>query len=278
LSTFEEGLFSVVKARDESSVLPVYLGLFVLGHVWQLLLGFDAVLAKNIIQVLGLCLFNTLFLVYSFIEIIEIKSLVAARVVGILIWVIPGMIGLTELVYLSTTYWIYSEFGWSIYKTFGPNLAVKRAHAWYQYFLCLLKFDYFFFIAFCLQLVLLVLDQSHLERWMTVAAVPTAFILLILGYLAVKREQRFLLYFFLLGCVAGAAYFVFKLFRIYERRATDYALVFKSLTLFAGLCLAALLATFTIAIVCLHHFGSDLKVKLKESAGSSSKLERMSMY
>ena len=42
---------------------------FVLAHLFQLILAVDAVSAKNTIQIMGLCLFNTLFLVYAVIQV-----------------------------------------------------------------------------------------------------------------------------------------------------------------------------------------------------------------
>lgn len=88
--------------------------------------------------------------------------------------------------------------------------------------------DVFFFIAFSLQLVLLVLQQNAVEvrrpsssplhsadlslsqRYLTVAALPATLLLLLFGYLAVRKEIKSLFWTFLVGCVAGAAYFVYK--------------------------------------------------------------------
>jgi hypothetical protein len=140
----------------------------------------------------------------------------------------------------------------------------------------------FFFLAFSLQLVLLVPTQTDAERWITVAALPITLSILVLGYFAVKREHKGLFYAFLSGCAIGCAYFIYKvrltsllfffplsetdeqsfasqLFIIYRDRETDYRLVFKSLTVFAALCLAALIWTTTTAIVCFRNFGRGLK-------------------
>jgi len=42
---------------------------FVLAHVVQLVLAFDALVAKNTIQVMALLIFNTLFLAYAAIQV-----------------------------------------------------------------------------------------------------------------------------------------------------------------------------------------------------------------
>lgn len=77
LNSFESSFVKTVLARDEQSVLPVYLSLFILGHLFQFILSWDALAQKNTIQIVGLIIFNTLFLIYAIIQIIEVRSLVA---------------------------------------------------------------------------------------------------------------------------------------------------------------------------------------------------------
>lgn len=42
---------------------------FVFAHLFQLVLAMDALAAKNMIQIMGLLIFNSLFLVYSVIQV-----------------------------------------------------------------------------------------------------------------------------------------------------------------------------------------------------------------
>ncbi|GAA5895031.1 uncharacterized protein JCM6883_002294 [Sporobolomyces salmoneus] len=294
LNSFEEKLWQTVLKRNEKSVLPVYLGLFVLAHVVQLVLAFDALVAKNTIQVLALLIFNTLFVVYAAVQvrfdlllqtsgnqfrrlkefdsvqINEIRELIDGSVLRILVWFIPGMISLTEVIYLSVIFQIYKEFGWSIFKRIGADRRIKRCFLWFQVYLCMLKFDYFFFIAFSLQLVFLVPTQTDAERWLTIAALPVTLLVLILGYFAVKREHKAWFYVFSGGCVLGVVYFVYKLFIISRDRDTDYKLVFKSLTTFASFSLAALLWTSVSALVCFKNFGRGLKYHMTRQALTST--------
>ncbi|GAA6041710.1 hypothetical protein JCM8097_003094 [Rhodosporidiobolus ruineniae] len=275
LNSFEDKIWKTVLKRDEKSVLPVYLGLFILAHVFQLVLAVDALVAKNTIQVMALLLFNTLFLVYAFVQIHEIRRLVTGEALSVLVWFIPVMISLTEVTYLATIWPIYKEFGWQVFKRIGADRRIKKCYAWYQVFISILKFDFFFFIAFSLQLVLLVPTQTDAERWITVAALPITLLLLLLGYFAVKREHRLMFYGFLVGCAIGCAYFVYKLFIIYRDRDVDYRLVFKSLTVFAALCLAALIWTTANVIICYRHFGRGLKYHMMKGHNlrSTSALE-----
>ncbi|SGY66781.1 BQ5605_C004g02705 [Microbotryum silenes-dioicae] len=269
LNSFEEHVFQTVLKRNEDSVLPVYMGLFILAHIVQLVLAMDAIVAKNTIQVLSpslskvaLIMFNTLFLAYSILQILEIKNLIAKGVLRILVWLIPGMILVTQITYLATFWFIYRDFGWQVFKRIGADRGIKKAYMWYQVFLVILKFDVFFFLAFSLQLVFLVLKQNDVERWLTVAALPATTAILICGYLGVRKEQKSLYWIFTVGCGLGLIYFTYKLVRIYQLRSTDYVLVFKSLTLFAALCFAALVWTITTSTICYRNFGRGLRYHL----------------
>lgn len=121
---------------------------FILAHLFQFVLSWDALAQKNFIQTLGLVIFNTLFLIYAIIQIIEIKSLVTGTTKALLP-IIPAcvlepvrarrnsqgltrMIGLTEIVYLILFLPLYREFGWQIYKQIGADRRIKRYYKWYQ--------------------------------------------------------------------------------------------------------------------------------------------------
>ncbi|CAD6580034.1 MAG: hypothetical protein CYPHOPRED_001062 [Cyphobasidiales sp. Tagirdzhanova-0007] len=272
---------------DERTALPVYLGIFVLAHIFQITLAWEAIYNRNVIQVFGLCIFNLAFLIYAVIQISEIKQAVAGlddrslnTASKISVSLIPVIIAVAEIGYCGLSWYIYRLMGWDIFKFLGADRVVKRMYAWYQVFICILKFDFFFFVAFSLQFVLLVLQQSNTERYLTLAAAPSSLVILYIAYLGVRRENRVLMGVVFGSCIAAAAYFVFKvatpvlnlmpintysenidaqLFRIYQRRESSYRLVYKSLTVFSALSCMLLLATFIVAIVCMRNFGYGLK-------------------
>lgn len=202
--------------------------------------------------------------------------------------VIPGIIAVAEVCYCYLSYHIYRLMGWEIFKRIGADRMVKRMYAVYQSRrlrfrlngqlayapyslhlhaqircvraqLCpfralpnnLWPSDFFFFFAFAIQFVLLVLEQSDsevrtlevihsgmsadvvpMQRYLTVAACPISLILLYVAYYSVRQENRKLMYAVLATCLLAAAYFLFKLFRIYQGKTAAYQLVYKSLTVF----------------------------------------------
>lgn len=113
-------------------------------------------------------------------------------------------------------------------------------------YIALLKFDFFFFLAFTIQFLILVENTSKLELTLTAAAVTITFILLFFAVWWVRRQSVggmvvvVAMYFVALG------YFLFKLIRIYaadRQRLEDYRPARKSLTAFAVLTITLLLGT-----------------------------------
>jgi hypothetical protein len=103
----------------------------------------------------------------------------------------------------------------------------------HQLFLMLLKLDVFFFVAFSLQLVVLVLDPSDIEFTLTIAAIPLSVIILMLAVYALHKEKKSWMITFICGLGVGIGYFAFKLFRFYQpSQAHKYEGSRKFLTFF----------------------------------------------
>ena len=130
--------------------------------------------------------------------------------VNVLTTIIPIVISVAEIAYIALGWKIWQEFGWKVYKRLGANRQVKRMFAQYQIFVCIMKFDVFFFIGFSSQLVFLVLNEDNWEWYVTCAALPFALLLLVFGMLAAKYENRYMMITFMLGLGGALVYFVYK--------------------------------------------------------------------
>ena len=151
----------------------------------------------------------------------------------------------------------------------GFLAASTNAH---QIYIALLKFDFFFFLAFTVQFLVVVENTSNVELALTAAALVITFIILFLAAWWVRRESVagmivvIIVYFIALG------YFLFKLIRMYAAdaaRIDDYKPARKSLTAFAVLTILLLLVTIVIACVCTHNFNKGLKPHVNNSAVES---------
>jgi len=206
--------------------------------------------------------FNLSFMVYSIIQIGEIREIGGALSeqtgisdipINVLTTIIPCVIAAAELAYIGLGWKIYTEFGWQVYKFLGANRQIKKMYAQFQVFECLVKFDVFFWVAFCVQLIWLVLQRQDWEYYLTVAALPLSIIVLVEGNLAARHENKWMMYTFISGCFGALVYFVYKvgtpkslpqehirltrllqLGKVISRRSGEFALAWKSLTIFCG--------------------------------------------
>ena len=164
--------------------------------------------------------FNALFLVYAVAQIFEIRNSLLSDndveggisdiPVNVLTTVIPIVISIAEIAYIALGWKIWREFGWKVYKRLGADRQVKRMYAHYQIFVCVMKFDVFFFVGFSVQLVVLVLDKNDWEYYVTCAALPFSLVLLVDGLLAARYENKMMMLTFMLGCGGAMVYFVYK--------------------------------------------------------------------
>jgi NADH:ubiquinone oxidoreductase subunit 6 (subunit J) len=131
-----------------------------------------------------------------------------------------------------------------------------------QVYIALLKFDFFFFLAFTVQFLVVVKNTSHIELGLTAAALVITFILLFLAAFWVRRESVAGMIVVITVYFIALAYFLFKLIRMYvadRDRQEDYKPARKSLTSFAVLTILLLLVTIVVACLCTHNFNKGLK-------------------
>jgi hypothetical protein len=265
---------------DTSAVsrMPTYLSIFVFAHVFQFAMALDAVYARNTLQFIFLIAFNALFLVYAVIQITEVKESgisdakeVSQRLpvsLETLTVIIPVVIGLAEAAFIALGWKIYNEFGWKVYKYIGADRRMKKMYTQYQVYQCLVKFDVFFFVGFCVQFIGLVLGRGtkSWEYYLTCAALPLSILLLIEGHLAARHENKWMMATFMSGCVAAMVYFVYKLYRTLETRGSDeFQHIWKTLAIFSVLDILLLIPTFVLACLVMSNFGRGLKEQLAKN-------------
>ncbi|KAG8762985.1 hypothetical protein FRC11_006674 [Ceratobasidium sp. 423] len=265
--------------------LPVYLGIFAFAHVYQFILAMFAVHQRNIMQFVFLGIFNMALLIYSIIQIYEIrvKSNVvieqsAQRTVQALTTTIPCVISLAQVVYVGLAWKIYQEFGWKVYKLLGADRLVKKMYAHYLFFECLIKFDGFFWVGFSVQAsyLALVLSPGDVEYYLTLAMTPGCFLVLLVGHLAARHENKWMMISFFLGCLCALIYFIYKLYRIWSLRALpEYIGVFKSHSIFAAISIVFLLITFASGLLVWSNFGKGLKKQMDKADLAKKQAEMM---
>jgi hypothetical protein len=164
-------------------------------------LFYDALRLKNTIQIIGLCLYNIGLLIYGAVQMNQIQeavsSLAVLQEIDIDIWTrtkpfliaIPCVLALGTVLLALEAWKLYDEFAWTIYKHISADLRLKRRYLTYQIYIALLKFDFFFFLGFTVQFVVIVIDKNSVEFALTVAAIPVTIIILIMAAFFTRREN-----------------------------------------------------------------------------------------
>ncbi|KAG0651693.1 Golgi apparatus membrane, partial [Hyphodiscus hymeniophilus] len=277
---------------QNKKTIPTYLTLFIFGFLYQVVLVYDSLRLKNTIQVIGLCMYNGGMLIYAAIQYDQIQKAInylegnGFIQAGNPIWnvirpyllAVPCIIAFFSLVMSFEAWKLYDEFAWTIYKHISADLRMKRRFLTFQIFITLLKFDFFFFLGFTVQFVVIVSNIGDAEKWVTVAAIPVTIIILLLAAFWTRRENKVGMLITIVLFFGGMAYFIFKLARMYSpSRAKDYLPVRKNLTSFAVLTIILIVMTIINACACMANFNKGLKPHItKRKMGSEEeKIDNM---
>lgn len=278
-------------SSTNSRTIPTYFALFLFAEFFGLIVAWDSLRLKNTIQVIGLCIYHLALMVYAIIQIDQIKEALGSVLItnedvwgtstalSIEPWliVVPAIIGSACLLLSYFAYRLYEEFGWTIYKHIGADLAMRRNYMAFQIFIALLKFDFIFFVGFTIQFAVIILNVSDPEFGLTIAVIPVTIIGLIYTSWALRNEKIWGMVITLVYFVCAMAYFLFKLIRMYAGpKSAQYGTARRPLATFAILTLILLVLSIVNAIVCMRNFGQGLKNYVRqrkvESAPSSPEM------
>ncbi|KAH7155581.1 hypothetical protein B0J13DRAFT_545874 [Dactylonectria estremocensis] len=279
---FQTGLgddSSMPEVQSQVKTIPTFLTLFIFGFLYTLIIVWDALRQKNTIQVIGVCFSNLALMVYTTIQVDQIReairvlknnNAIAPSTTDVELWadVKPYLIAIPCVIALATvgmaflSWKIYQEYAWDILKTIGADYRMKKRFLHYQIYIALLKFDFFFFLGFIVQFVVVVAKTNDPEFALTIVTIPITIAILGAAAFFTRRENKPGMIIVMILYLGALTYFVFKLVRIYQFRET-YEAVRKSLTAFAVITILLIVLTITNAIICMGNFNKGLKPHLQ---------------
>ncbi|KAH0555936.1 hypothetical protein GP486_006118 [Trichoglossum hirsutum] len=278
-ATFQTSLEEGAGREPQSRTIPTYLTLFIFGFVYQLVLVYDALRLKNTIQVIGLCIYNVGLLIYASVQMDQIRQAIVTLKTKTLvkpeanIWVtcqpyliaVPCVIALGTVLLSGVAWKLYDEFAWTIYKHISADLKMKKRYLTFQIYIALLKFDFFFFLGFTVQFVVIVLEARDIEFALTIAVIPVTIAILVLAAFWTRKENKAGMIIIIFFYFAALAYFLFKLVRMYQpAREGAYKPARRSLTTFAVITVILIVLTIVNAIACTLNFDRGLKPHITE--------------
>ncbi|KAJ4290747.1 hypothetical protein N0V88_006496 [Collariella sp. IMI 366227] len=282
--------------KSQYRTIPTFLTLFIFGFLYMLFLSWDALRLKNTIQIIGLCLANLAIFVYAILQIDQIEESLESLLTGGAIkpdendrnvWAlcrpfliaVPVVVGVVTLAMGAIAYQLYREFAWDILKQIGADYRMKKRFLHYQIYIAFLKFDFFFFLGFTVQFLVIVNGIKDFELGLHIAAIPVTIAILLCAAFFTQRENRIGVCFVILIYFGGLAYFFFKLVRIYQPdHSQDYKAVRRSLTTFAVLTILLIILTIINAFICMSNFGAGLKTHLLRPRGPDPEKEDANSY
>ncbi|ORX48277.1 hypothetical protein DM01DRAFT_1409940 [Hesseltinella vesiculosa] len=209
-------LLSLKQVKDENVF-------FVLFHLFQIYLGYDAIVRQSVIQLIAHTFNEFLSIIFALIQLGETlkwRGAVAnvdhqVKVTTNTIDLLNSLhyeIGLAVALAVLTCIFAYLcrmlllQFGWSTYKRLGADIQLQARYRLAQIFLLFLKLDAFFHIVFCIFWIVVMTQEGYYRHnapglaWyiihlvLTVAQIPTFFA----ARYAIREEKHNVMYGFLL--------------------------------------------------------------------------------
>lgn len=137
------------KVQSQYKTIPTFLTLFIFGFLYTLVVVWDALRQKNTIQVIGVCFSNLALMVYTAIQVDQIKeafdilgahNALEKNVTAADLWgdvkpylvAIPAIIALATVGMIFISWKIYQEYAWDILKNIGADYRMKKRFLHYQ--------------------------------------------------------------------------------------------------------------------------------------------------
>ncbi|VUC38225.1 unnamed protein product [Clonostachys rosea] len=285
--TFETYIYLKIKSNLKSdirndfqkqiNVIPTFLPLFYFGFVYQNILVWDALRAKNTIQIIGVCFANLALVVYTAVQVdqtrtslkdmedesdrelaVGVDDEVVFASIRALLFTTPVLLTVGTMGIALCTWQLYKVFAWDTLKVVGADYKMKKRYMYHQIYIALLKIDFFFWMAFIIQLVSST-PSNDVEFALSIAAIPVTIGIIVLAAFSAKRENIWGMAITIILYFGGLAYFAYKTYRIGSDAETWYLYMKKPLITFAVLTIVMILVTIVIAIIVITGFGKGLK-------------------
>ncbi|KAF9354262.1 hypothetical protein BGX26_007922 [Mortierella sp. AD094] len=224
-----------------------------------------SMLNKNTIQIIAIVIFNCSMVAYAGVQVKQASDILAKTPTDSLVNMIlirfnntaaptpvhasfPYEIAVVCLMVVFASgfayiaYKLYKEFGWSIYKKIGADLAMRDMYKVYQIFIMILKFDIFFQLGFSAQFLAIVVLESSSDMMSVltihlIMSTGASIILPLIAWWGLKRESKISIWCFITGAFGTLIYNSYKLCQVTFLETDRFAGAQKFLKFFSWICM-----------------------------------------
>lgn len=142
---------TIKSVSSQAKTIPTFLTLFIFGFLYTLVIVWDALRQKNTIQVIGVCFSNLALMVYTAIQVDQIREAInilgskdlaqkALKEDADKLWsdMKPFLVAIPPIIAVATvsmgfvSWKIYQEYAWDILKNIGADYRMKKRFLHYQ--------------------------------------------------------------------------------------------------------------------------------------------------
>ncbi|KAB8227311.1 uncharacterized protein BDW43DRAFT_255286 [Aspergillus alliaceus] len=262
-----------------SYVVPMGMGIVVFASIYEAILSLDAIHHKNNVSLLAICISNICIVVYSVLQFLKMRG--ATRSLRYEkdgmghplvdssrdIWkymrpaelAVPIILGMASLIIIPAAYRLHKDYAWAIYKCIHGSAELRVRYMAYEIYLVLIKFNFFFLVGFIVQYNLIDVHFAEPEYSLTLALIPTALVVMLLGIYCVKSERKVAMG-FVIACFLGLITYLLSRIIVLcgnTRRANTASK--EMMLLFAIVALVLNVLTLGCAVQCVLNFDYGLK-------------------
>lgn len=213
--------------------MSIYLALFIFAAIYQVAITFIGLYSNNMLLLSMLCFFYAVMLVYTGIQYLEMSD--GFYIADSKTWMRAShatniaticVLAATLVIQVLLIYFqLWNGVRWYRFKKIGASFEIKRLYSFFQVHRSLLIFDFFFFLGFTVQfLVIMVKDKRSVEFILTCCMLPLTILVLYASDLAATKEWLLLTIATICCFIGGCVYVLFKIIRLYTKYTSAYRL------------------------------------------------------
>lgn len=256
--------------------ISIFLALFIFAAIYQVIITVVGLITKNMLLLSMLCVLYVCMLIYTGLQYLEIsrrvnlvgdkgwdRAVFATNVTTIVV------LAITLIVQFSLIYFVlWRGVQWFRFKKIGASFEIKQLYTYFQMHRSLLIFDFFFFLGFTVQfIVIMISDRTSTEFILTCIMLPLTIVVLFASDFAATREWLGLTIVTTVFFLGGCSYVLFKIVRLYTKYTSAYDIAVvpgayfpgrSSLVAFGVITLVFLFATIAMEIVMAKNYNRGL--------------------